>query len=96
VPRLRGARFATEVIERYGRREPGVEEAMMEMCFPGVSTRDVGEATGVLWGGHEVPVVHGPRPLQGRADLRRPRRRARRRQVLYHRPEVRAPPVAGV
>ena len=49
VPRLRGARFTTEVIERYRRRESSVEEAMMETCFLGVSTRNVEEVTGILW-----------------------------------------------
>lgn len=41
VPKLRGARFTTEVIERYRRRESSVEEAMMETCFLGVSAGTV-------------------------------------------------------
>lgn len=49
VPKLRGARFTTEVIERYRRRESSVEEAMMEMYFLGVSTRNVEEVTSILW-----------------------------------------------
>lgn len=49
VPKLRGARFTTEVIERHGRRESSVEGAMMEMYFLGVSTRNVEEVAGILW-----------------------------------------------
>ena len=49
VPKLRGARFTTEVIERYRRRESSVEEAMMEMYLLGVSTRNVEEVTSILW-----------------------------------------------
>ena len=49
VPKPRGARFTTEAVERYGRRESSVEEAMMETCFPGVSTRNVEEVTSILW-----------------------------------------------
>lgn len=50
VPKLRGARFTTEVIERYRRRESSVEEAMMEMYLVGVSTRSVEDVAQVLWG----------------------------------------------
>lgn len=50
VPKLRGARFTTEVIERYRRRESSVKEALMEMYLLGVSTRNVEEVTGILWG----------------------------------------------
>ena len=32
VPKLRGATFATQIIERYRRRESSVEEVMMETC----------------------------------------------------------------
>lgn len=49
VPKLRGARFTTEVIERYRRRESSVEEAMIEMYLLGVSTRNVEEVTSLLW-----------------------------------------------
>ena len=50
MPKLKGMRFATAVIERCKRRETSVEEAIIEMYLAGVSTRrieDVGEA---LWG----------------------------------------------
>ena len=49
VPKLRGARFTTEVIERYRRRESSVEEAMMEMYLVGVSTRSVEDVAEILW-----------------------------------------------
>lgn len=49
VPKLRGARFTTEVIKRYRRHEPGIEEAMMGTRFLGVPTRNVEEVTNVLW-----------------------------------------------
>ncbi|MGN8690287.1 transposase [Atopobiaceae bacterium HCP3S3_F7] len=49
VPKLRGARLATEVIERYRRRESSVEEALMGTCPPGVSTRNVEDVTRALW-----------------------------------------------
>ena len=37
APKLRGATFQTAVIERYRRRETGVEEAIIEMYLAGVS-----------------------------------------------------------
>ena len=46
MPKLKGMRFATAVVERYKRRETSVEEAIIEMYLAGVSTRrieDVGE-----------------------------------------------------
>ena len=39
MPKLKGMRFATAIIERYKRRETSVEEAMIEMYLAGVSTR---------------------------------------------------------
>ena len=39
MPKLKGMRFATAVIERYKRRETSVEEAIIEMHLAGVSTR---------------------------------------------------------
>ena len=47
MPKLKGMRFTTAIIERYRRREASVEEAMIEMYLAGVSTRrieDVSEA----------------------------------------------------
>lgn len=42
MPKLKGMRFATAVIERYKRRETLVEEAIIEMCLAGVSMRRFG------------------------------------------------------
>lgn len=39
MPKLKGAKFVTAVIERYKRREVSVEEAIVEMYLAGVSTR---------------------------------------------------------
>ena len=40
MPKLKGARFTTAIIERYRRRESSVEEAMVEMYLAGVSTKE--------------------------------------------------------
>ena len=50
VPKLRGAKFETAIIERYRRRESSVEEALMEMYLAGVSVRRVEDITEALWG----------------------------------------------
>ena len=50
VPKLKGVRFATAVIERYKRRETSVEEAMIEMYLAGVSTRRIEDVSEILWG----------------------------------------------
>lgn len=50
VPKLRGATSATKIIERYRRRESSVEEAMMEACLAGVSTRGIEDAGEIPWG----------------------------------------------
>ncbi len=50
VPKLRGATFQTAVIERYRRRETSVEEAIIEMCLAGVSTRRIEDVSQILWG----------------------------------------------
>jgi len=50
VPKLRGAKFETAIIERYKRRESSVEEALMEMYLAGVSVRRVEDVTEALWG----------------------------------------------
>lgn len=50
VPKLRGATSATKIIERYRRRESSVEEAMMETCLAGVSTRRIEDVSEILWG----------------------------------------------
>jgi len=50
VPKLRNAPFETQIIERYRRRESGVEEALVEMYLAGVSVRRVEDITQALWG----------------------------------------------
>ena len=50
MPKLKGMRFATAVIERYKRRETSVEEAIMEMYLAGVSTRRIEDVSEILWG----------------------------------------------
>ena len=50
VPKLKGAVFSSAVIERYRRREESVEEALIDMYLAGVSTRQVGDISQLLWG----------------------------------------------
>ncbi|MDM8274340.1 IS256 family transposase [Enorma phocaeensis] len=50
MPELKGMRFTTAIIERYRRRETSVEEAMIETCLAGVSTRRVEDVSEILWG----------------------------------------------
>ena len=50
MPRLKGMRFTTAIIERYRRRETSVGEAMIEMCLAGVSTRGIEDVGEILWG----------------------------------------------
>ena len=50
APELKGALFGSAVIERCRRRESSVEEALMEMCLAGVSTRGVDDTGRLLWG----------------------------------------------
>lgn len=50
MPKLEGARLATAAIERYRRREAGVEGAMTEMYLAGVPTRRIGDVSEIPWG----------------------------------------------
>lgn len=50
MPKLKGARFTTAIIERCRRRESSVEEAMIEMYLAGVSTRRIEDVSEILWG----------------------------------------------
>lgn len=50
MPKLKGARFTTAIIERYRRRETSVEEAMIEMYLAGVSTRRIEDVSEIPWG----------------------------------------------
>ena len=55
VPRLRRLPLETAIIERYRRRESGVEEALVEMYLAGVSVRRVEDITEALWGTRVSP-----------------------------------------
>ena len=50
MPKLKGLRFTTAIIERYRRREASVEEAMIEMHLAGVSTRGIEDVSEILRG----------------------------------------------
>ena len=50
MPKLEGMRFATAAIERCKRRETSGEEAIIEMCLAGVSTRRIEDVSEILWG----------------------------------------------
>ena len=50
MPKLKGMRFATAIIERYRRRETSVEEAMIEMYLAGVPTGRIEDVSEILWG----------------------------------------------
>ena len=50
MPKLKGLRFTTAIIDRYRRREVSVEEAMIEMYLAGVSTRRIDDIAQALWG----------------------------------------------
>ena len=55
MPKLCYARFESQVIERYRRRESSVEEALVEMYLAGVSVRRVEDITEALWGTRVSP-----------------------------------------
>lgn len=55
VPKLRGASFETQIIERYRRREASVEESLVSMYVAGVSVRRVEDITEALWGERVSP-----------------------------------------
>lgn len=50
MPKLKGAKFVTAIIERYRRRETSLEEAVVEMYLAGVSTRRIEDVSELLWG----------------------------------------------
>ena len=50
MPKLKGMRFATAVIERCKRRETSVEEVIIEMYPAGVSTRRIEDVGEIPWG----------------------------------------------
>ncbi|RLB64340.1 MAG: IS256 family transposase [Deltaproteobacteria bacterium] len=55
MPKLRGVKFETAIIEQYRRREISVEEALMQMYLAGVSVRRVEDITQALWGERVSP-----------------------------------------
>ena len=57
MPRLKGVSFETAIIERYRRRESGVEEALIEMYLAGVSVCRVEDITEALWGSKVSPAT---------------------------------------
>ena len=57
MPKLKGVRFTTAIIERYRRRAISVEEAIVEMCLAGVSTRRVEDVSEILWGSSVSPAT---------------------------------------
>ena len=75
MPKLKGMRFATAVIERYKRRETSVEEAIIEMYLAGVSTRRIEDVGEILWGRRRFR-RHGLQPerqgVQGRGRMEMP------------------------
>ena len=76
VPKLKGARFETAIIERYRRRESSVEEALVEMYLAGVSVRRVEDITEALWGTRvsASTVSELNQKIYGRLDVWRNRR----------------------
>ena len=50
MPKIKGMRFATAVIERYKRRETSVKEAIIKMYLAGVPTRHIEGVGEILWG----------------------------------------------
>lgn len=55
MPKLKGASFETQIIERYRRREASVEESLVAMYVTGVSVRRVEDITEALWGTRVSP-----------------------------------------
>ena len=49
IPKLRALTYETAIIQRYQRREASIEEALVEMCLAGVSTRRIEDIPGLLW-----------------------------------------------
>ena len=48
MPKLKGMRFTTAIIERYRRRETSVEAAKIETCLAGASTRRIEGVSEIL------------------------------------------------
>lgn len=68
MPKLKGMRFATAVIERCKRRETSVEEAVVEMHLAGVSTRRIEDVSEALRGaGVSAGTVSNPNEKASKA-----------------------------
>ena len=50
IPKLKGLKFETAILERYRRRESSIEEALIEMYVAGASVRRIEDITEALWG----------------------------------------------
>lgn len=50
IPKRKGIRSETAIVERYRRRETSIEEALTEMYLAGVSVCSVEDITEALWG----------------------------------------------
>jgi transposase-like protein len=50
MPKLRGAKFETQIIERYRTKQASVEESLIDMYLAGVSVRRIEDITQALWG----------------------------------------------
>ena len=50
MPKLKGMRFTSAIIERCRRRETSVAGAMIETCLAGDSTRRIESVSEILWG----------------------------------------------
>ena len=55
MPKLKGLKFETAILERYRRRESSIEEALIEMYVAGASVRRIEDITEELWGTHVSP-----------------------------------------
>lgn len=66
MPKLKGMRFTTAIIERYRRRETSVEEAMIEMYLAGVSTRRIEDVSEILWGSSVSAMLRAVHAMESR------------------------------
>ena len=57
IPKLKGLKFETAILERYRRRESSIEEALIEMYVAGASVRRIEDITEALWGTHVSPAT---------------------------------------
>ncbi|MCR4784503.1 MAG: IS256 family transposase [bacterium] len=57
IPKLKGLKFETAILERYRRRESSIEEALIEMYVAGASVRRIEDITEALWGTHVSPTT---------------------------------------